>query len=83
MGVTIGGDDAKSGKNTHLLAIMRVRQLDESESIQKVDGWKQRTESVSDYWGMRLMLHTPSYYYTNTNINLLAPHSAVEIVTFI
>ena len=25
MGVTIGGDAAKSGKNTHLLVIMRVR----------------------------------------------------------
>ena len=25
MGVTIGGDDAKSGNNTHLLVIMRLR----------------------------------------------------------
>ena len=43
MGVTIGGDAAKSGENTHLLVIMGVRlsqkigyaRLDESDSIKK------------------------------------------------
>ena len=41
MGVTIGGDATKSGKNTHLLVVMRVSlsaRLDESESILKRKG---------------------------------------------
>ena len=40
MGVTIGGDATKSGKNTHLLVVMRVSlsaRLDESESILKTE----------------------------------------------
>ena len=26
---------------------------------------------MRDYWGMSLMLHTPSYDYTHTNVDLL------------
>ena len=58
MGVTIGGDAEKSGNNTHLLVIMRVRLsqkislLDMTNRIRfkKGNGWKIRTKSVSDYW---------------------------------
>ena len=36
MGVTIGGDAAKSGKNTHLLVVMRVsliRQVEQTDFL--------------------------------------------------
>ena len=43
MGVAIGGAAAKSGKNTNLLVIVvRVRLLDESDSIQK----RKRLETI-------------------------------------
>ena len=74
MGVTIGG-----GKNTHLLVIMRVRlsqkigllDLTNRTRFKKGNGLKQRTKSMHDYCGIRLMLHTPSYYYAHTNVDLL------------
>ena len=57
MGVTIGGDDAKSGKNTHLLVVIHVRLLqkigmtDLTNRIRfkTVNGYKIRTKSVRDY----------------------------------
>ena len=79
MGVTIGGDAAKSGKNTHLLVVMRVSlsqkigllDLTNRTRLKNGKGYKIRTKSVRDYWGMRLMLHTRSIYYWHTNVDLL------------
>ena len=56
MGVTIGGDAAKSGKNTHLLVIMRVRLLQKiglldltnRTRFKKGNGYKIRTKSVRE-----------------------------------
>ena len=70
MGVTIGGDAAKSGKNTHLLVVMRVRlsqniglpDLTNWTRLKKGNRYKIRTKSVRNYWGMRLMLHARSIY---------------------
>ena len=61
MGVIIGGDSAKSGKQNHLSVVICVRilqnigLLDLANHIRskKVDGYKIRTKSVCDYWGMR------------------------------
>ena len=69
-GVTIGGDAAKSGKDTHLLVVMRVRlsqnigllDLTNRTRFKKGNGYKIRTKSVRDYLGMRSMLHTRSIY---------------------
>ena len=66
MGVTIGGDAAKSGKDTHLSVVMSMRisqnigllDLTNRTRFKKGNGYKIRTKSVRDYWGMRLMLHT-------------------------
>ena len=79
MGVTIGVDDAKSGKNTHLLVVMRVRllqiigllDLTNQTRFKKVNGYKMRTKSVRNNWGMCLMLHTRSTYYWHINVDLL------------
>ena len=79
MGVTIGGDYEKIGKNTHLLVIMRVRvsqkisplDLMNGTCLKKGNGYKIRTKSVRDYLGMRLILHTRSIYYWHTNVDLL------------
>ena len=54
MGMKIGGDAAKSGKNTHLLVIIRVgllpknwsAQLDKSKLFQKGNVYKIRTKIV-------------------------------------
>ena len=54
MGVTIEGDSAKSGKNTHLLEIMRVKtsqkigtlDLTNQTRLKKGNGWKICTKSV-------------------------------------
>ena len=64
MGVAIGGDDAKSGKNTHLLVVMHMRLLQKiglpdlttRTWFKTVNGYKIRTKSVRCYWGMILML---------------------------
>ena len=53
MGVTIGGDDDKSGKNTHVLVVMRVRlshnisliNLTNQTLFKKGNGYKICTES--------------------------------------
>ena len=66
MGVTIGGDSDKSGKNTHLLVVMRMRilqnigliDLTHRTQFKKGNGYKLRTKSVCNYCGMDLMLHT-------------------------
>ena len=79
MGVTIGGDAEKSGKNTHLLVVMCVRLLQNIglldltnwNQFKKGNGYKIRTKSVRDYWGMRLILHTRSIYYWHTNVDIL------------
>ena len=79
MGVIIGGDYAKSGKNSHLLVIMRVKlsqkigllDLTNRTRFKKGNGQKQCTKTVRDYCGIRFMLHTPSYYYAYTNVDLL------------
>ena len=65
MGVKIGDDSAKSGKNTHLVVIMRMRlsqkiglqNLTNQTRFKKVNGTKQRTKSISDYFRICLMLH--------------------------
>ena len=80
MGVIIGRDAAKSGKNIHFLVIVRVRishkiglpDLTNRNQFKKVNGQKQRAESVHDYCGMRLMLHTPSIYYRHNYFVLMA-----------
>ena len=79
MGVTIGDDAAKSGKNTHLLVIMHVRlsqkigllDLKDRTRFKKGNGYKIRTKGVRDNWGMRLMLHTLSINYWHINVDLL------------
>ena len=79
MQVTIGGDAAKSCKNTHLLVIMRMRisqkivllNLTNRTWFKKGNGDKICTKSVCYYCGMRLMLHTLSIYYGHPNVNLL------------
>ena len=79
MGVSIGSDDAKNGKNTYLLVVMRVRlsqkigllDLMNWTQSKKGNGYKIRTKSVRDYWEMRLMLHMQSIYYWHTNVDLL------------
>ena len=38
--------------------------------FKKGNGYKICTKSVRDYWGMRLMLHTRSIYYWQTNVDL-------------
>ena len=56
MGVTIGGDAEKSGRNTHLLGIMCVRLLQKiglldltnRNRLKKGNGYKQHTKSVHD-----------------------------------
>ena len=79
MGVTFGGDAAKIGNNTNLLVIMHTKlsqkigliDLTNRTRFKKANGYKIRTKSVRDYWGMRLMLHTRSIYYWDTNVDLL------------
>ena len=64
MGVKFGVDDAKSGKNNHLLVVMRVSlsqnisllDLMNRTQFKKWNGYKTRTKSVRNYWWMRLML---------------------------
>ena len=59
--------------------IMRVRllqrigllDLTNRTQFKKGNGYKIRTKSVRDYWGMRLMLHTPYIHYWYTNVDLL------------
>ena len=79
MGVTIGGNSAKSGKNTILLVIMHVRlsqkisllDLKNQTLFKKENSTKQRTKSLCNYCRIRIMLYTPYYYHTHTNIDLL------------
>ena len=78
MGATIGDDDEKSGRNNHLLVIMRMSisqkigllDLTNRTQFKKGNGYKILTESVHNYWGIYLMLHTPSIYYWHKNIDL-------------
>ena len=71
MGVKIGGDADKSGKNTNLLVIICVRLLQKiglldltnRTRFKKVKGYTICTKSVRYYWGMRLMLYARSIYY--------------------
>ena len=71
MGVTIGGNAAKSGNNTHLLVVMRVRLshiiglivLTNQTQFKKGNGYVLRTKSVWYYWGMCLMINRRSVYY--------------------
>ena len=84
MEVTIGGGAAKISKNTHLLAIMRVRlsqkisliDLANQTKFKKGNGDKQRTKSVCYSCGFFLMLHTTSYYYAHINVDLLGVWAA-------
>ena len=73
------GDAAKSGNNTNLLLIMRVRLLQKiglldlmnRNRFKKENGYKIRTKRLRDYCGIRVMLHTRSIYYWHTNFYLL------------
>ena len=75
MEVTIGGDAAKSGKDTHLLVVMRMRLLHKIGPIhlinwtqfKKGNRYKIHKKIVHDYWGMRLMINKRSVYYWHTN----------------
>ena len=77
--VTIGGDATKSGKNTHLLVVMRVRilqkmgllDLKNRTQFKTENCYKISTKSVRNYRGSRLMLHTRSIYYWHKNVDLL------------
>ena len=79
MGVTIGGDVAKTGNNNHLLVMMFVMlsqkigmiDLTSQTQFKRGNGYKIGTKSVRDYCALRLMLHTISYYYRHTNVDLL------------
>ena len=90
MGVKIGGDAAKSGKNTHLLVVIPVvwwqniglLELMNRTWFKRINGYKIRTKSARDYWGMCLMLYTQSIYYWYTNFDLLGVHpGGAQIVT--
>ena len=62
MGVMIGSDAAKSGKNTNLLLIMRVRlsqriglhNLTNRTRFKKGNGYKQHTKIIFDYYGISI-----------------------------
>ena len=65
MGVKIGGDDAKSGKNTNLLVIMYVR-LSQKISLHNFpnqnwfkneNSWKKHMKNICDYCGIHVLLH--------------------------
>ena len=79
MGVKIGGDAGKIGKNTHLLVMLRVRLsqkiglLDLTNHIRfkKENDEKQRTRSVRNYWGMRLILNKLYINYRHTHVDLI------------
>ena len=79
MRVTIGVDAEKSGKETHLLVVTRVRlwqkigliDLTNRTQFKKLNGYKIHTKRVRDYWGMRLTLHMRYIYYWHTNVELL------------
>ena len=79
MGVTIGGDAAKSGKNTRLLVVLRVRlsqnicllDLTNQTRFKNGNSCIMRTKSVREYSVMRLMLHARSIYYWYMNVNFL------------
>ena len=99
MGVTIGCDAAKSGKNTNLLVIMCVRlyhkigliDLTNRNRFKKLKGQKQGMKSVRGHCGMHLMLQIRSYYYGYTNVDLIEgcvggcthTRSAVAFVTLV
>ena len=78
-GAKIGGDDAKSGNNTYLLVVMRVRLLQNigvivlmnRNQIKNLNGYKIRIKSVCNYWLMCLTLHTRYIYYRHKNVDLL------------
>ena len=66
MGVTIGGDPSKNGKNTHLLVILCVtlshkiglNNLMNQTQIKKVNGQKQCTKLIWDYCRFSIRIHT-------------------------
>ena len=79
MGVIFGIDAVKSGKNTHLVAVMRVRLL-QKIGLLNLRNWTRFkkgnvciicTKSVRDYWGMSLMLPMWFIFYWHTNVDLL------------
>ena len=86
MGVTIGGDAAKSGKKPHSLVVIPVRlsqkigllDLINQTQFKKVNGNKICTKIVRDQLGMTLMLHTRSIYYWHINVDLLGVCSIVS-----
>ena len=79
MGLKIWGDADKSGKNTNLLVVMRVRlsqkigllDLMNQTRFKKGHGYRICTKIVHVCWGVRLMLHMRYIYYWHTNTNLL------------
>ena len=81
MGATIGGDSKKSGKNTYLLVIMRVRL---SKKIGLVDLMNcTRFKKGNGYWGIYLMLNTPYIYYGHTNVFLLGVCQGSKLSRFV
>ena len=79
IGVAIGVDATKSGKNNNLLVIMRVRLLQKDGLCELTNrirfkegsGHNILTKSVRDYCRMSLMLNMPYIYYRHTNVDLL------------
>ena len=86
MGVTIGGDAAKSYMNTNLLVVILMRlsqnigmlDLTNLTLSKKGNGWKICMKSVCNYWGIRLMLNTWFIYYRHTKVNLLGVRESVS-----
>ena len=83
MGATIGGDAAESGKKTHLLVMFCMRLLQKIGLLNLRNGNQLKKETAGNNvqilcviitCGICLMLHTPYYYYTQTNVNLLMPY---------
>ena len=77
MGATIGDADAKRGKNTHLLVIMRVRisqkiglhNLMNQTQFKKGNGWKQNTKIIHDYCGIRIKIRMRTQMSTSWGCN--------------
>ena len=71
MGVTIGFDADKSGKNTHMLVVMRGKpsqkigliDLKNQTRFKKGSRYKICTKSVHNYWGMCSMINTRYIHY--------------------
>ena len=83
IGVKIGGDAAKNGKNTHLLVIMRSRLL-QKICLLDLTNWNRVKKQMAKNNVQKVIASTAelvscyihaSYYYTHTNVDLIGVYS--------